>query len=66
MYYGPKEQKARSYFDLEGQVNGEVGRVVRFDSFSKILSSGMRLGFLTAQKGLCDRIDLITSNSKYV
>lgn len=29
-----------SYFELEGRDGGEVGRVIRFDSFSKILSSG--------------------------
>lgn len=45
-------------------MNNEVGRVVRFDSFSKILSSGMRLGFITAQKTICDTMDLITANSK--
>ncbi|GAA5938611.1 hypothetical protein JCM10213_006980 [Rhodosporidiobolus nylandii] len=52
-----------SYFELEARDNGEVGRVVRFDSFSKILSSGMRLGFLTAAKPLVDIIDLHTSNT---
>ncbi len=36
---------------------------MRFDSFSKILSSGMRLGFLTAAKELCDKVDLETSNT---
>jgi hypothetical protein len=39
VYYSDA-QRARSYFSLEREVNGEVGRVVRFDSFSKILSSG--------------------------
>jgi hypothetical protein len=29
-----------SYFELEKSDGGETGRVVRFDSFSKILSSG--------------------------
>jgi tryptophan aminotransferase len=37
--------------------------VIRFDSFSKILSSGMRLGFTTAPKAFCDRVDLITANT---
>lgn len=64
LYYGPAEKKARSYFELESEVNQEVGRVVRFDSFSKILSSGMRLGFITASKQICDAMDLITANSK--
>jgi hypothetical protein len=29
-----------SYFELEAQDGGQQGRVLRFDSFSKILSSG--------------------------
>ena len=29
LYYGPEGQKARSYFALEPEVNGEMGRVVR-------------------------------------
>jgi tryptophan aminotransferase len=65
LYYGD-EAKARSYFALEPEVNQEVGRVLRFDSFSKILSSGMRLGFATAHKDILDRMDLITANTKYV
>lgn len=34
------------------------GRVIRTDSFSKILSSGLRLGFLTGPKPLIDRVVL--------
>ena len=34
------------------------GRVLRFDSFSKILSSGLRLGFVTGPKPLIERIML--------
>lgn len=34
------------------------GRVLRTDSFSKILSSGLRLGFVTGPKPLIDRIVL--------
>ncbi|GAA6023702.1 hypothetical protein JCM11491_005278 [Sporobolomyces phaffii] len=53
-----------TYFELEAtEGDGETGRVVRFDSFSKILSSGMRLGFLTAAKPLVDIVDLNTSNT---
>ncbi|GAA5877268.1 hypothetical protein JCM16303_006222 [Sporobolomyces ruberrimus] len=53
-----------TYFELEAtEGDGELGRVVRFDSFSKILSSGMRLGFLTAAKPLVDIVDLNTSNT---
>ncbi|GAA5823227.1 hypothetical protein JCM5353_005126 [Sporobolomyces roseus] len=53
-----------TYFELEAKEgDGETGRVVRFDSFSKILSSGMRLGFLTAAKPLVDIVDLNTANT---
>ena len=34
------------------------GRVLRFDSFSKVLSSGVRLGFVTGPQPLVDRIVL--------
>ncbi|XP_061181725.1 kynurenine/alpha-aminoadipate aminotransferase, mitochondrial-like isoform X2 [Saccostrea echinata] len=34
------------------------GRVVRFDSFSKIISSGMRLGFVTGPQPLVERLEL--------
>ncbi|KAJ6562077.1 pyridoxal phosphate-dependent transferase [Mycena capillaripes] len=63
LYYGPKGQQARSYFALEPEVNGERGRVVRFDSFSKVLSSGMRLGYMTAALPLCHSVNMITSNT---
>lgn len=33
------------------------GRVVRFDSFSKILSAGMRVGYVTGPKALLERIN---------
>jgi DNA-binding transcriptional MocR family regulator len=33
-------KRARSYLSLESEVNGDTGRVVRFDSLSKIVSSG--------------------------
>ena len=33
----------------------EDRRVLRFDSFSKVLSSGIRLGFMTGPKPLIDR-----------
>ncbi|KAL4236869.1 hypothetical protein ACF0H5_005254 [Mactra antiquata] len=34
------------------------GRVVRFDSFSKLISSGMRIGCVTGPKPITDRISL--------
>ncbi|KAJ7040057.1 pyridoxal phosphate-dependent transferase [Mycena alexandri] len=63
LYYGPEGQQARSYFALEVEVNVEKGRVVRFDSFSKVVSSGMRLGYITAAPGICNAVALITTNT---
>ncbi|CAL8325879.1 unnamed protein product [Lota lota] len=34
------------------------GRIIRTDSFSKILSSGLRIGFVTGPKPLVKRVDL--------
>jgi kynurenine/2-aminoadipate aminotransferase len=34
------------------------GRVLRFDSFSKLLSSGLRVGFVTGPPQLIERIEL--------
>ncbi|KAH8923944.1 PLP-dependent transferase [Atractiella rhizophila] len=60
IYYG-EDEKPRSYFELEGRHDG--GRVLRLDSFSKVLSSGLRLGFLTGPREILDRVDLNTSNT---
>ena len=56
--------RGKSYFSLEAEDDyaGGVGRVVRFDSFSKILSAGLRLGFVTGPKEVLDAIDLDTSS----
>jgi tryptophan aminotransferase len=35
LYYGDAPQ-APSYFALEMEANNEIGRVIRFDSFSKV------------------------------
>jgi kynurenine/2-aminoadipate aminotransferase len=37
---------------------GKGGRVLRFDSFSKIFSAGMRIGYVTAPIPLLERINL--------
>lgn len=55
-------QRGKSYFQLEAETQGGKGRVVRFDSFSKILSAGLRLGFVTGPKEILDAIDLDTSS----
>lgn len=56
--------RGKSYFQLEAESKeeGSVGRVVRFDSFSKILSAGLRLGFVTGPREVLDAIDLDTSS----
>ncbi|KAL2378582.1 hypothetical protein RJZ90_005917 [Blastomyces dermatitidis] len=58
-------KRARSYLALEREVNGETGRVIRFDSLSKIVSSGMRLGFLTGPLPAVQKVIKITENIKY-
>lgn len=42
-YYFLSSPREASYFELETQVLPQGGLVVRFDSFSKVLASGMRL-----------------------
>jgi tryptophan aminotransferase len=57
MYFGASPRIA-SYFMLEAQTGDRsVGRVLRFDSFSKILSSGIRIGFVTGPTPLLEAID---------
>jgi len=53
LQFEEKEKRPPSFFSLDKE-----GRVVRFDSFSKILSSGIRLGFVTGPKPLIERIVL--------
>jgi len=50
--------KSKSLFSMDVE-----GRVMRFDSFSKILSSGLRLGFVTGPSPLINRINLHTQAS---
>ncbi|TFK24932.1 TdiD protein [Coprinopsis marcescibilis] len=56
LYYG-KAPKPPSYFTLEKQLGGEVGRVLRFDSFSKVLAAGFRLGWITGPSTLVAAIE---------
>jgi len=53
LQFGEKDTRPPSFLSLDTQ-----GRVLRFDSFSKILSSGIRLGFVTGPKELIQRIVL--------
>ena len=53
LHFEGKKEYAPSFLSLDID-----GRVIRFDSFSKIVSSGIRLGFITAHKTLINRIFL--------
>ncbi|KAF9812464.1 hypothetical protein IEO21_06182 [Rhodonia placenta] len=59
LYYGDAPRYL-SYFTLELQ-QPEVGRVLRFDSLSKILSSGIRIGFASGPEPLLQAIDMHTA-----
>jgi DNA-binding transcriptional MocR family regulator len=50
-----------SLFRMDGGDNG--GRVVRFDSFSKLISSGMRIGCVSGPPAVMDRVDLHSQSS---
>jgi tryptophan aminotransferase len=55
-----------SYFRLDAENPDEpAGRVVRFDSLSKVLSAGMRLGFVSGPVSIINMIDLEVSQSSY-
>lgn len=57
LYYGTAARPP-SYFSLEKTVLGEVGRVLRCDSLSKVLSAGIRIGFASGPTPLLDVMDL--------
>ncbi|KAF8150114.1 PLP-dependent transferase [Crassisporium funariophilum] len=61
LYYG-KAPRYPSYFSLELE-EPEVGRVLRFDSLSKILSAGIRIGFASGPEALLTAIDQHTATS---
>ncbi|KAI8969505.1 PLP-dependent transferase [Trametes punicea] len=61
LYFGDAPRPP-SYFTLERD-QPEVGRVVRFDSLSKVLSSGMRIGFISAPQVILDAVILHTMTS---
>ncbi|KAL0576837.1 hypothetical protein V5O48_005134 [Marasmius crinis-equi] len=61
LYYGTAE-RVPSYFSLELE-QPEVGRVLRFDSLSKILSAGLRIGFASGPERLLAAIDAYTGTS---
>ncbi|KAJ7796750.1 PLP-dependent transferase [Mycena olivaceomarginata] len=63
LFYGT--DRVPSYFALEHSdascIGHPVGRVLRFDSISKILSAGMRIGFASGPAPLLRAIDLHTA-----
>ncbi|TDL25730.1 PLP-dependent transferase [Rickenella mellea] len=61
LYYGAMPRPP-SYFTLETELS-EVGRVLRFDSFSKIISSGIRIGFVSGPTKILDAVNLHTETS---
>ncbi|KAF8300129.1 PLP-dependent transferase [Clavulina sp. PMI_390] len=63
LYYG-EEARPPSYFELEGQDNYGTGIVVRSDSFSKVFSPGLRMGFVSGPTSIVNRIDLFTSQAQ--
>ncbi|CAK9830895.1 Kynurenine/alpha-aminoadipate aminotransferase, mitochondrial [Anthophora retusa] len=56
MYFNEVEPKSFLSLDTEG-------RVIRLDSFSKVISSGLRLGFITAAAPLIASIELHLQSS---
>ncbi|RDB28693.1 Aminotransferase tdiD [Hypsizygus marmoreus] len=61
LYYGDAPRPP-SYFSLE-MAEPEAGRVLRFDSLSKILSAGIRIGFATGPLPLLQAINRHTATS---
>lgn len=64
LYYGAVPRPP-SYLSLERLTDGEIGRVLRFDSMSKILASGFRIGWVTGPQTLVDAIDRHVRSSVY-
>ena len=57
--------RPRSYWALEEEHRERwgTGRVIRFESFSKILAAGLRLGFATGPNEILDAVDANTAMS---
>ncbi|KIJ46909.1 hypothetical protein M422DRAFT_164756, partial [Sphaerobolus stellatus SS14] len=62
IYYGPSP-KPGSYFELEKRIQGTLGYVLRFDSFSKVISAGIRLGWITGPMRVLQAIELHSVSS---
>ncbi|KAK0199870.1 TdiD protein [Desarmillaria ectypa] len=60
LYYGSYPPPP-SYLSLERKIDGEVGRVLRFDSISKILAAGFRLGWVTGPAAIVQAVESHTA-----
>lgn len=68
LFYGTDKVKVKpaSYLELEARTasaSHPVGRVIRLDTMSKVLSSGMRIGYLTAAPEFMDVVGLCTTST---
>ncbi|EIM91560.1 PLP-dependent transferase [Stereum hirsutum FP-91666 SS1] len=64
LYYGKSPRSSfPSYFSLEASTGGTLGHVVRFDSLSKVLSAGIRVGFVTGPVRIVNAIDMHTASA---
>jgi tryptophan aminotransferase len=63
LYFG-SAARPPSYWELEGQGDKPCGRVLRFDSFSKVISAGLRIGMVTGPKALVDAINMHVSTHR--
>ena len=61
---GKGAQRIPSYMALESSVIHETGRVIRFDSMSKVFGPGLRLGFVTASPAVLQMITMLTAHMK--
>ncbi|KAF8577771.1 PLP-dependent transferase [Ramaria rubella] len=59
LYFG-SHPRPPSFFTLDSRPGGPAGSVLRFDSFSKILSAGIRIGAVTGPEPLLRAIDMHT------
>mmetsp|Transcript_25787 Transcript_25787/g.72225 ORF Transcript_25787/g.72225 Transcript_25787/m.72225 type:complete len:422 (+) Transcript_25787:59-1324(+) len=58
LQYVPQEERPKSLFSMD-----DDGRVLRFDSFSKVIASGLRIGWVTGPTELVDRLQLMQQAS---
>lgn len=56
LYYGDAPRPP-SYFSLERSTDGDIGRVIRFESFSKIFAAGLRLAWMAGPNDILDAVD---------